>query len=101
MAKIYLDFFCCLVCEICYCTRFIYQRSSKLNADRQSLVAEKSFIHEAAKGEDVKTNLNSSPGPEDRVQRTLQGKGTGWSETWEKVIGDKKSEVISGVCKTA
>lgn len=39
----------------------------------------------------MKTNLNSSHGPEDRVQITLQGKGAGWSETWEKVIEGKKN----------
>lgn len=53
-----------------------------------------------AKGEDKKMNLNPSSGPKDGVQGALWGEVAGWTETWGRVIGGKKREVISGLCKT-
>ena len=53
-----------------------------------------------AKGEDKKMNLNPSSGPKHGVQGGLWDEVTGWTETWGKVIGGKKREVIGGFCKS-
>ena len=45
-------------------------------------------------------NLNPSAGPKDGVQGALWREVAGWTEIWWKVIGGKKREVFSGLCKT-